>query len=369
MSWNPIRATFVVLILVLYTVNALASAGIWISPEELAELSTSGSAWHQLKARADQPLDASPNLSLRNHVNTQVLAKAFVYARTGKERYRTEVVNAMMAIIGTENGGDPLAVWRNAGTYVISADLVNMPADKDVTFRSFLRKLQTEKIDGKSIIDVHSKRPNNFGTHAGVGRMAIALYLGDLAELANAAAVFKGWLGDRASYAGFSYGDLSWQCDPSKPVGINTRGCMKESHSIDGVLPDDQRRAGSFRWPPPKENYVYEALQGALVQAVILKRAGYDAFSWDDKALLRAFQWLHNEANFPSEGDDTWEAPLVDYFYGSHFWDGSTTRPGKNMGWTDWTHSKRGGGVGRGGTSSNRTPPAISGMGAFAHSD
>ena len=152
------------------------------------------------------------------------------------------------------------------------------------------------------------------------------------------AQVFKGYLGDRTSYAGFSYGDLSWQCDASKPVGINPAGCTKNGNSIDGVLPDDQRRGGSFSWPPPHENYVYEALQGALMQAVILKRKGYDVFNWENKALLRAFQWLHNVANFPPEGDDRWESHLINYFYGTNFPAQVPTSPGKNMGWTDWTH-------------------------------
>jgi len=61
----------------------------------------------------------------------------------------------------------------------------------------------------------------------------------------------------------------------------------KDGHRIDGVLPDDQRRGGSFGWPAPRENYVWEALQGALAQAVILHRAGYDVWNWEDRALLR----------------------------------------------------------------------------------
>ena len=69
--------------------------------------------------------------------------------------------------------------------------------------------------------------------------------------------------------AGFEYGDLSWQADPTKPVGINPVGAKRDGHSIDGVLPDDQRRSGGFVWPPTKENYVWEALQGAIAQAVI----------------------------------------------------------------------------------------------------
>jgi hypothetical protein len=105
-------------------------------------------------------------------------------------------------------------------------------------------------------------------------------------------------------------------------------------------MADDQRRGGGFRWPPPHENYVYEALQGALVQAVILDRAGYPAFDWENRALLRAFRWLHDEARYPAVGDDTWQIYLVNRYYNAHLPAPVPTRPGKNMGWTDWTHQR-----------------------------
>jgi hypothetical protein len=108
--------------------------------------------------------------------------------------------------------------------------------------------------------------------------------------------------------------------------------------SIDGVLPDDQRRGGGFTWLPPKENYAYEGLQGLLLQAIILQRAGYDVFDWQDKAILRAFRWLHEEADFPAEGDDTWQPHVVNYFYGTTFPAPTPARPGKNFGWTDWVY-------------------------------
>ena len=70
---------------------------------------------------------------------------------------------------------------------------------------------------------------------------------------------------------------------------------------------------------------------------LILHRAGYDVWNWSDRALLRAFQWLYTQCNFAAVGDDTWEMPLVDYYYGTHFWDGAATTPGKGVGFTDWT--------------------------------
>jgi hypothetical protein len=149
--------------------------------------------------------------------------------------------------------------------------------------------------------------------------------------------VFHGWLGNRSVYDGFNFGDLSWQCDPDKPVGVNPAGCTRDGHSIDGVLPDDQRRGKDFTWPPPKENYVWEALQGAIVQAHLLHRAGYPAWEWEDRALLRAVNWLYYQANYAPEGDDRWQTWIINQAYNTKFPAPSPVTPGKGMGWTDWT--------------------------------
>jgi len=270
-----------------------------------------------------------------------VMAKALVYARTGVSRYRDEVVQLCLSAIGTEAGGKCLAFGRNLAGYVIAADLVGLPAEADVRFRVWLRSALSEPLEGRTLRWVHEDRPNNWGTHAGASRAAVAAYLGDDAELERVAAIFKGWLGDRACYAGFRYRDRSWQLDGEQPVGINAKDAVKlfagVPRSIDGVLPDDQRRSGPFTWPPPKENYVYEALQGALAQAVILHRAGYDVWNWQDRALLRAFTWLHEQADYPAPGDDSWEPHVINHFYGTDFPAPVPAQPGKNVGWTDWT--------------------------------
>ncbi|MEP7191094.1 MAG: discoidin domain-containing protein, partial [Roseiflexaceae bacterium] len=268
-----------------------AGSGIWISPAELAKLPMSGSAWDRLKTAADSDF-GTPNIADQNSQHdTNTLAAALVYARTGEARYRSKAAAAIMAAIGTERGGRTLALGRNLVSYVIAADLIDLKrydAGKDQQFRSWLAAVRTETLDGKTLISTHEMRPNNWGTHAGASRIAADLYLGDKADFAKAAQVFAGWLGDRSAYVGFTYGDLAWQARPDAPVGINPRGATKNGESIDGVLPDDQRRAGGFTWPPQKENYVWEGLQGAVVQAELLHRAGYDAWNWSDKALLRA---------------------------------------------------------------------------------
>jgi len=319
------------------------SPGIWISASELAARPTSGAAWDALKRAADGDC-GTPDLSNQEQNNNVcVMAKALVFARIGGNAYRSGVVSAIQSIVdsGTYQGR-ALALGRELGAYAIAADLIGLSIHSpalDTQFRAKLRELlTTPTTDGpRNLIDCHERRPNNWGTHCGGARAAVAAYLGDQAELDRVARVLRGWLGERSYYAGFSYGDLSWQCDESAPVGINPAHCIKSGVQIGGVLPDDQRRAGSLSSPPPKENYVWEGLQGAVLQAVILSRRGYDAWSWGDRALLRAVTWLHDVAAYPAEGDDTWIPHLINEHYGTSFPAPIPSRPGKNVGWTDWS--------------------------------
>jgi hypothetical protein len=186
---------------------------------------------------------------------------------------------------------------------------------------------------------MHEKRPNNWGTHAGAGRIATDLYLGDSADLARAAAVFKGYLGDRASYASFTYGsDLSWQYSTSALVGINPTGATKSGMNVDGIIPDDMRRGGSFPSVGDLgQSYTWEALQGVVLQAELLSRAGYPAWAWQDRAVLRAFTRIH-ALGYPAAGDDEWQPWLVNRRYGTSFPAPTGTHPGKSFGYADWLY-------------------------------
>lgn len=316
------------------------SGGIWIDRQYLQSLPTEGPAWDRLLVDAARSTDA-PNLSDQEDMtNVWVFAKALAHVRTGEASYRDQVISACMAAMGTEDGGSSLALGRELMAYVLAADLVGLPPEEDAAFRAWLAAVMDKVMsDGRTLRTTHAQRSNNWGTHAGASRLAAAAYLGDAAEIDQVAAIFKGWLGDRSSYAGFKYGALDWQADPNNPVGINPFGSVREGHSIDGVLPEEQRRSSGFTWPPPQENYVYEGLQGALAQAVILQRAGYPAFEWENQALRRAFQWLHDQANYPAEGDDTWQPYLINLIYRTNFPVIAPSRPGKNVGYTDWSHS------------------------------
>ena len=65
-------------------------------------------------------------------------------------------------------------------------------------------------------------------------------------------------------------------------VGINPP-CTKSGIDIGGAAPDDLRRGGLFTWPPASTGYPREGLQGAVLQAELLRAQGYDAWSWSNR--------------------------------------------------------------------------------------
>jgi hypothetical protein len=319
---------------------APASGTILIDRATLMSLPMSGTAWVALKARADLPV-GSPNLSNQDDPNdVTALAKALVYARTGVVRYRDETVVMLKAAVGTEYPGDTLGIARGVAPLALAADLVGW---RDPAWMSWLGKLRTwaNPDRGYSLISMHEKRPNNWGTHSGAGRIAVDLYLGDMTDLARAAKVFKGYLGDRTSYASFTYGDdLSWQASALAPVGINAMGASVPGVTLDGIMPDDMRRGGSSPVVGDLgQSYTWEALQGTVLQAELLSRNGYPAWDWQNRAILRAFTRIH-VLGYPAAGDDRWQPWLVNRRYGTSFPASTSTTPGKSFGYADWLFAR-----------------------------
>lgn len=314
--------------------------GIWISRAEIMTLPTHGPAWEALIAQAQKPI--TPNLSDQDDPsNVRVLARAMVAVRTGSGRAREEVLQALEQVQGTEAGARALAVSRELMAYVIAAELVGLDGAQREKFEAWLRAVREQDFQGRSLRSTHEDRPNNWGTHAGASRLAVAIYLGDQEEIDRAAWVFRGFTGDAQGWQKFKFRERWWQPDnSSRDYAINPVGAQISTHPVGGVLPDDQRRGGPFRWPPPRENYVYEALQGAVAQAVMLERQGMPSWEWGDRALLRAFEWLQEYADYPAEGDDTWLPHVINHVYGTGFPAPVPAKPGKAMGFTDWTYAK-----------------------------
>jgi hypothetical protein len=324
-------------------------AGVWISQAELKRLPMRGAAWSQLEQLAHTKLGHADLSDQNTDHDVRVLATALVAARTGDKGLRKRAAAGIMDAVGTESGGRTLALARGLIAYVVSADLIDLrhfDPGKDRTFRSWLKGVLREKLapsQNPTLITTHELRPNNWGTHAGASRIAADVYLGDRKDLARAAAVFNGWLGDRSVYHGFAYGGESWQSDPAAPVGVDPAGATKQGVSIDGALPDDMRRGCDFKDPPCPTRYPWEAMQGAVEQAQILSRQGYDAWNWGDQALKRAGAYLFaiaqrtGEQDFNAPQGHAWVPWLLNARYGTTFPQHAPAAPGKGMGFTDWT--------------------------------
>jgi hypothetical protein len=327
--------------------------GVWLTRAEVKRLPERGPAWAQVRRVAEQAMGHADLSDQSSEHDVHVLAAALVWARTGDERFRRKAAAGIADAIGTERGGRTLSLARGLVAYVVAADLIDLRrADpgKDERFRTWLSAVRTEHLapsDNPTLVATHELRPNNWGTHAGASRIAADIYLGDRRDLARAAAVFKGWLGDRRVYHGFRFGDRSWQANPKAPVGVNPPGATRDGHDIGGALPDDMRRGCELRFPPCPTLYAWEAMQGAVVQAELLSRQGYDAWNWGHQALRRAAAFLF--ALHARYGATEWGAPaghawvpwLLDARYGTHWHGRAPAPPGKGMGFTDWTAAAR----------------------------
>ena len=322
--------------------NEMSAAGIWISADELVALPTNNVQWTNLVEEAAQVFIGIDISDSDEWADVATMAKALVFAKTGNQQYRTQVIDACADAIGTESGGSSLALGRNLGGFIIAADLVDLPQAADMEFRDWLRTMLTNTMsDSMSLTMAHEAKADDTGTHAGGARAAIAAYLQEWDELDRVVQVFKGWVGDTNSYSGFTYfgTNLTWQADTNAPVGINPLGAEISGVNVDGAMPVALQEVSGFTNAPPQGDYAYEHLQGALLQAVILSRAGYDVWEWEDEAMLRAYEWVEEEANSAATGDDSWQPFVINQAYQANYLAAPTVSAhGKNIAPTDWTH-------------------------------
>jgi PKD repeat protein len=321
-----------------------ATIGLITSPGELAALPMIGAAWDRMKAAADGSLGTADAGDPNGNHDVLTLAVALVYGRTGITSYRAKAADAIMSAIGTEDGSGANMFGRNLISYVISADLIDFASfdpTREAVFRSWLSDVRFEAFSDGSLVSEDRKRANNHGRVAGAARLIASLYLGDGADVAEAVAIFKGWLGDRTSYDGFTWNsDLSWQADPTHPVGVNPVGATKGGLSIDGALPEEMRRGCRFTVPPCPTTYPWGAFQGVLLAAEVLHRQGYDVWNWEDRALPRAVDFVRDldlaYGGWWAKGDDVWQPWLINHAFGTSYPTVPVTSLGKTFGWTDW---------------------------------
>jgi hypothetical protein len=319
--------------------HAIAQKGIWTSAAELVQLPTSGPAWEAVLEGANQDCSRPDVSNQDDNTNVYVLAAAVVYARTGNGIYKDKVVAACEQLAtGGHPEGNTLAWARETGAYALAADLVGY---KDLVFATWLLKMAEIYVanDDRTMRDMFEKRANNWGAHAFGSLCAIYFYIEDTTALREIRDYWvQGVLGPNP---GFKYDkEVSWHANPNSLRLINPRGAIKKGMNIDGVIPDDLRRGGPFHNPPGYTEYPWEFLQGIVMAARILDRAGMPIWAAGDSAIYRAASCLQirfekDYGGWAAAGDDEWMLPFLDEAYRTP-WSGNQPRLwkyGKNAGW------------------------------------
>lgn len=354
-----------------------ATDSILMPRSQLLALPTSGTAWAELKTVADQAL-GTPNLcdqDSKHHLRT--LAAALVYARTGATSYGAKARSGVMSALPTQVVGchnATLALGRQLAAYVFSADFADLSGTPDTTFRSWLGAIRTKIVGGhsvwNSIAATHRLAPGNWGAHAGSARIAADLYLGDTADLAAAARVTRGFLGDRSAYAGFTNNldaaDLSWTCTGSATTYTpENAACSRGGVNLDGAIATDISRGGTLRWPPtdPGIPYQLESIQGVGLQVELLYRHGYsDAWIWSNSALKRAAAMVTRSAASGGTGwNETTASRQMPWLLNKRYGTSIPTRTagmGRSIGFTDWLYGS-GAAPTSGGSTATVAAPAI----------
>jgi hypothetical protein len=301
-----------------------------------------GSAWQALLAVADADL-GSADLADQDNTNAgRTYAAALVYARTGDKAYGRRVIAELRDVPAVSlDDARVLSVARQLAGYVLAADLVGY---RDARFTSFVAGLRTRDIGNhdrwKTLTQTSEDTASNWGAWALASRIAVSRYLHDDADVATAAKVFRGFLGDRSAYSGFRRTedfDPSWSCSPEaewRPV--NPAGCG----ALDGALVEDVSRSAGHS--PDLDDvgrtYMWEALGGATLSASLLQRAGFsDVWDWSDRALLRAARFLHRSGGYPPLYSTNQYVPWV--LNAAYDVDLGPVQPaglGRQYGFTDW---------------------------------
>jgi hypothetical protein len=333
--------------------NPPSTGGVWITQSEIMALPTSGTAWSNVVSWASRSI-GTPTLNNQDSDQDQVaLAKAYTCARIGE--HCSEIITALNSLSSNAPSGDRTLAWgRNMTSWVIAADIVDNSgrgSGLNITqFKSWAsRAILTNSSEGETIVQCHIRRPNNWSTMCGGARIAADLISGNTTDLQAAWNEYRGYVGDRSSGALYANTVVTtnWRCPgDSDRTFINPRGCTKFGENFDGILPAEMLRQGEYdgrTWPPSLGTYYpFNGLAGLVVQAELLYKNGFPAYTIADSALIRAYSWDIDEAhwnvNWASKA--AWMPWVLNKRYTRSYPAALPATPGQNVGYVDWTHTR-----------------------------
>ncbi|HEV8281145.1 MAG TPA: hypothetical protein VGQ02_04755 [Candidatus Limnocylindrales bacterium] len=305
------------------------------SRSEILSRPISGAAWAAITAAADATPgspDITCNQDQRSHPRA-TLAAALVYARTGLVTYRDKAIELIEAAYPTARdcGNAILSLGRQLGAYVLAADFAGY---RDASFVTWLRNIRTRSFPSShsrwyTLAGTAADSANNWGTFALASLTAADAYLGDTTGLARDWALFKDYGDGTASFLHTPSYQAVWSC----PAGYEINPASCSDPRKEGAAVEDASRS-TF---PTIDGYPAEAAQGYVVQAEILSRAGYAAWTVNDRQICRNAKWRERLGNLNHSSADHYVTWLTNARCGF-------TQPtqaagfGRVFGFTDWLY-------------------------------
>lgn len=334
---------------------------LWLSTADIMALPMTGPAWEAAynAAMSDWGI-ARLDYNDSKH-DTFTYIGAVVSVARGDTVLRNKVIDGLKSAMQSGTN-EVLQLARGIQAYIIAASIIQYD---DFAFRDWVAQMVVKSMRGHSgggnLLETAQLSANNWGGHARASLAAAAVYLNRVDWLDIVTEAHLEFIGAPVTTKRLDYDATTWHAaleDTSQfsavydqLSGINRKGSKRGNISISGVTPEDWRRGNyHFVWPPVLSNdYYWEAMQGFVVAAVILHRAGRVPITAGENAVERAMDMLFGTGEaaqnvphvvIPSAGDDTWIAHLVNSYTVSQYPTVEVSRPGKGMGYTCWTHKR-----------------------------
>ncbi len=270
----------------------------FITDAQLASLPRSGAAWDRL-VRISERDPGTPTLApLDNLFPPNLIGIALRWRMDGGGKGAAFVKGKILAAIGTESQADqPLNPYRSIAALLAAASLIRMD---DTGFDAWVASLPDKVLPGQenwnTLRKCNRTAGANWGRMAAPSLLAVALWLGDDALVAEVVATSRRWAGDLSvpntfqSQSSVSPGWMSPGLSyPANQGSINPAGPNLDLAGAN--CPDASRGSTAPPLRDSGQSYTLESFEGQLAVANMLSNAGLfplaQVLAWGGDALRR----------------------------------------------------------------------------------